>query len=83
LSAGGAIADVVGVGRKRMILQTKSRAIARLFLAPSFRGASETSEPGIPTRNCASGVWSFEPSRNDANGYQRVTTTVVPTETRW
>jgi hypothetical protein len=31
LSAGEAIAGDVGVGRKRMILQTKNRAVARLL----------------------------------------------------
>src|SRR5664280_768960 len=28
-------------------------------------------------------VWSFGPSRNDEGWYQRVTTTGVPTDTRW
>jgi hypothetical protein len=48
ISEGGeAIAGDRDAGCKRMILQRKSRAVARLFLTPSFRGACETSEPGI------------------------------------
>jgi len=64
------------------------RSCARGFLSFSGHSGARVKRANpesrdSPMRNCASEVSSFGPSRNDQSYDQRVTTTVVPTDTRW